>query len=85
MDLLPVPEKKARAPDLEKSLAALEAVVAELEDGDLPLEKALQQFEAGVKLSRDCQHALDAAEQRVKVLVDENLRDFSPNADDAEV
>jgi len=85
MDPIAVPEKKARVPDLEKSIAALEAVVAELEDGELPLEKALQQFEAGVKLSRDCQQALEAAEQRVKVLVDDNLRDFAPTADDTDV
>ena len=35
------------------------------------LEKALQQFEKGVKLSRECQQALESAEQRVKVLLDD--------------
>lgn len=80
-----MPEKKPRVPNLEKSIAALESVVEELEDGDLPLEKALQQFEAGVKLSRDCQQALDAAEQRVKVLIDNNLQDFSAAEADEDV
>ena len=78
-------EKKPRVPNLEKSITALESVVEELEDGDLPLEKALQQFEAGVKLSRDCQQALDAAEQRVKVLIDNNLQDFSAAEADEDV
>ena len=57
-----------RQPDLEKSLADLEKIVDTLEEGDLPLEKALKQFEKGVKLSRDCQAALESAEQRVQVL-----------------
>lgn len=68
---------KKPAPNLEKSMAQLEEIVQQLEDGDIPLEKALQQFEKGVKLSRDCQTALDQAEQRVKILLDNELRDFS--------
>ena len=67
---------KKRSPDLEKSLAELEKIVQDLEEGDLPLEKALKQFEKGVKLSRECQTALRAAEQRVKVLTDGELKDF---------
>ena len=37
-----------RTPDLEKSLNELENIVQQLEEGDLPLEKALKQFEKGV-------------------------------------
>ncbi len=55
--------------NLEKSLADLEALVEELESGDLPLEKAMKKFEAGVKLTRACQTALKDAEQKVEVLV----------------
>lgn len=55
--------------DLEKSLAQLEGLVEELESGDLPLEKAMQKFEQGVKLTRSCQTALKQAEQRVDVLL----------------
>lgn len=65
-----------RQPDLEKSLTELEKIVAELEEGDIPLEQALKQFEKGVKLSRDCQSALQAAEQRVKILTNGNLENF---------
>lgn len=67
---------KKRQPDLEKSLAELEQIVTTLEDGDLPLEKALKQFEKGVKLSRDCQTALSAAEQKVQILINEDLQEF---------
>lgn len=65
-----------RQPDLEKSLAELEKIVATLEEGDIPLEQALKQFEKGIKLSRDCQTALQSAEQRVQVLMNGDLEDF---------
>jgi exodeoxyribonuclease VII small subunit len=55
--------------NLEKSLAELEALVEELESGELPLEKAMQKFEQGIKLTRGCQAALKDAEQRVDILL----------------
>jgi exodeoxyribonuclease VII small subunit len=54
---------------LEKSLEELEALVARLESGDLPLEQALKEFEHGVKLTRECQAALQEAEQKVEILL----------------
>ncbi len=71
---------KKKQPDLEKSLTELEEIVELLEEGDIPLEEALKQFEKGVKLSRDCQTALQAAEQRVQVLMDGELQDFATDA-----
>ena len=71
-----------KSPDLEKTLSQLEEIVQELEEGDIPLEKALKQFEKGVKLSRDCQTALQAAEQRVKILLDGELKDLEAAEDD---
>jgi exodeoxyribonuclease VII small subunit len=73
---------RKRQPDLDKSLAELEAIVETLEEGDLPLEKALQQFEKGIKLSRDCQAALTAAEQKVQILMQEDLQDFEAAGDE---
>ena len=55
--------------NLEKSLAALEDIVEELESGDLPLEKAMKKFEEGIKLTRGCQAALKEAEQKVEILL----------------
>ncbi len=69
---------RKRQPDLEKSLAELEKIVATLEEGDIPLEQALKQFEKGIKLSRECQTALQSAEQRVQILMNGNLEDFDP-------
>ena len=55
--------------NLEKSLAALEDIVEELESGDLPLEKAMKKFEEGIKLTRGAQAALKDAEQKVEILL----------------
>ena len=63
---------------IEKSMQDLEKVVEQLESGDLSLDKSLQQFEKGVKLSRDCQAALTDAEQKVQVLLDSELKDIAP-------
>lgn len=63
-------------------MADLEAIVEQLEEGEIPLEKALQQFEKGVKLSRDCQQALESAEQHVRVLTDNELQDFAADDED---
>ncbi len=70
--------------NLEKALADLEALVDELESGDLPLEKAMKKFEEGIKLTRSCQAALRDAEQKVEILLksaggDEALEEFEPN------
>ena len=71
----------AKKINLEKSLADLEALVEELESGDLPLEKAMQKFEEGIKLTRGCQTALKEAEQKVEILLKsaggENLENFA--------
>ena len=69
---------KKQSVDLEKSMHELEQVVEQLESGDLSLDKSLKQFEKGVKLSRDCQAALTAAEQKVQVLMNSGLKDIAP-------
>lgn len=56
----------------EASLEALEQIVRELERGDLPLEKSLELFEQGIRLSRECQERLTQAERRIEVLVRDN-------------
>jgi exodeoxyribonuclease VII small subunit len=53
----------------EQALASLEALVARLESGDLPLEAALAAFEEGVALTRTCTERLDQAERRIAELV----------------
>ncbi len=61
-----------KATDFEQSLSELESLVNQMEQGDLSLEEALSAFEAGVKLTRDCQKILDQAEQKVQLLIEKN-------------
>ena len=63
---------KSKLPDFEQSLTELEALVAKLEQGDVPLEEALKTFERGVALTRQCQTALRTAQQKVEVLLARN-------------
>ncbi len=56
----------------ESSLEELERIVRELEQGELPLEKSLELFEQGVKLSRECQERLNQAERRIEILIRDN-------------
>lgn len=56
----------------EASLDALEQIVAQLESGDLPLEKSLELFEQGIRLSRECQERLTQAERRIEILLRDN-------------
>ena len=55
-------EKQAKAPAFEEGLDQLEKIVKQLEDGDLPLEKSLELFERGVRLSEACRKQLQEAE-----------------------
>lgn len=70
--------------DFEKKLGRLEEIVQKMEAGDIALEDSLKMFEEGIKLSRECNSQLSAAEQKVKLLlgVDENgnpkTEDFNP-------
>lgn len=70
----------------EQSLEKLEKLVERMEEGDLSLEDSLKNFEEGIKLTRECQQALATAEQRVKLLIEENgqieTSDFAPDNDD---
>ena len=83
---MPRVKTKARLPDFEQSLAELEALVAKLEQGDVPLEDALKTFERGVALTRQCQTALRTAQQKVEVLLarngDESVEPFADDEDD---
>ena len=53
----------------EQSMKQLERIVQELEDGDLPLEKAIKKFEEGIKLTQLCSARLDETEKKVSILM----------------
>lgn len=65
-------EQDKPALSFEASLAELEAVVKQLENGDLPLEKAIEVFEKGIALSEACRRQLEAAETKVEILLKRN-------------
>jgi exodeoxyribonuclease VII small subunit len=65
--------KSPPQPAFEQSLAELESIVDALERGDMTLEESLAAFERGVTLTRTCQKALDAAEQRVRILTESRV------------
>lgn len=76
--------------NFESSLEELERIVRELERGDLPLEKSLELFEQGVKLSGACQERLSEAERRIEILTRDNqgrptIKPFEAENEDAEV
>lgn len=52
----------------ESSIAELEAIVSQLEKGELPLEDSLKQFEKGISLAQKCQKILTQAEQKIEIL-----------------
>lgn len=64
--------KAKKSINFEKTLDQLEELVEDMEHGDLSLEESLKSFEKGIKLTRDCQTALNQAEQKVQMLVEEN-------------
>jgi exodeoxyribonuclease VII small subunit len=64
--------KKAESLTFEQSMLELEALVSKMEQGDLPLEDALQNFERGIVLARHSQQKLKDAEQKVQILTTQN-------------
>ncbi|MFL0810919.1 MAG: exodeoxyribonuclease VII small subunit [Agarilytica sp.] len=63
---------KTTPPQFEKALQELESIVQSLESGELSLEDSLGSFERGIKLTRQCQTALQDAEQRVSILLEKD-------------
>jgi exodeoxyribonuclease VII small subunit len=61
---------EAEKPGFEESLRRLEEVVSELEQGNLPLDKALKLYEEGVQAYRACHEILQNAECKVAKLVE---------------
>lgn len=69
-----------KAPELEKDLRELETLIGKMESGESTLDQALSQFEHGVQLVKRCQTALQQAEQKVRVLIDNQLQDFEDDS-----
>ncbi|MBU7539892.1 exodeoxyribonuclease VII small subunit [Levilactobacillus brevis] len=59
-------------PTFEENLATLETIVAQLEQGDIPLEQALTQFQKGVALSKELQATLQDAEKTLTTMMNDS-------------
>ena len=72
-------KKIAKNIKFEEALNELETVVEKLENGDLPLEEAIEEFQRGTELSRICLEKLNRAKAAVKKLVvnPEDEEDYS--------
>lgn len=72
----------------EKALKRLEEIVGELEKGELDIDKSLEIFEEGIKMSRVCSKKLNEAEKKIEKLTrdekGELVRELFPAGDDAE-
>ena len=77
--------KKPENLSFEEALSELEALVEQLENGEISLDESLKSFERGVALTRSCQTQLQNAELKVKTLSEETLQiDSAPNTADPE-
>ncbi|HVP28656.1 MAG TPA: exodeoxyribonuclease VII small subunit [Myxococcota bacterium] len=63
------PPAAADTPSFEDAFARLEALVRQLDAGELPLEESLAAFEQGVALARACAQQLASAERRIEILL----------------
>jgi len=67
---------KQQQPTFESALTELEKIVESMEGGEMPLEQSLAAYKRGAELLKFCQAALRDAQQQVKVLEDNVLKDF---------
>ena len=75
-----IPAASAAELSFEKALEELEALVARMEDGKLPLEESLAAYQRGAELIKFCESKLTDAQARIAILDGETLRDFTPDA-----
>ena len=60
--------EELKVKDFESALKSLEEIVGKLEAGDLTLDRSLELFEEGVRISRFCGSKLEEAERKVEIL-----------------
>jgi exodeoxyribonuclease VII small subunit len=82
-------EKETAEPlSIEQAMERLEALVREMETGQMPLEELIRSYEEGVKLVSLCQERLDAAAKRIQIISKNSsgqnrLEDFPVAADES--
>ncbi len=53
----------------EQALTNLEKIVAEVEQGNVPLEKSLEKYARGMELIKHCREILDQAEKQIETII----------------
>lgn len=74
--------KNTQPKSFEHALAELEALVSEMESGQLPLEQSLAAYKRGAELLQYCQKSLADVEQQVRILNEANMLQPYSNGDD---
>jgi len=69
--------KKTNKFEFEAAISELESIVKTIEQGGIGLEESLNLFTQGVALTKECQKTLKDAEQKVQILTDGKLQDFT--------
>jgi exodeoxyribonuclease VII small subunit len=70
---------KAKTETFESAMAELDRLVAQLEEGELPLEASITAYQRGVELVRYCTAQLEKVDRRIEVLDKEMLKPFQPD------
>jgi exodeoxyribonuclease VII small subunit len=76
--------KSDQPASFEQALAELEKIVATMESGKLTLEQSLEAHKRGIELAQFCQSVLARAQQQVKVLEDNALKNFTGDDESGE-
>ena len=69
--------KKGKPIQFEEAFKRLEDIVTKLESGDLSLEESMTLFEEGITLTETCRSRLEAAEQKIQLLLKDSEGDLS--------
>lgn len=67
----------------ENNITELEDIISMLESGDAPLDKCIEMFEKGVKLSGECLNLLNDAQQKITLLTENGEKDFKIDGDNS--
>lgn len=62
--------------NFEEAIKKLEQIATELEKNDLDLDKSVEKFEEGMKLSKQCNEILENAEKRISILINDGKDNF---------
>lgn len=76
------PVKFSTPESFEAALAELESIVVGMEAGQMPLEESLEAHKRGTELLQYCQVKLQDAQQQIRLLETDTLKNFSPSGID---